>query len=100
TMVNKNYIKGRNLEYLIKNKLEKRGFYVTRAAGSKGVDLIAIKRNKTGGGVRVLMVSCKTTGYVPPQEREELSYLAKKYGAEPLFTRKDSGKWELVALST
>jgi Holliday junction resolvase len=42
-MTNKNYVRGRSKEYRLKNKLEKAGFIVTRAAGShSSFDLIAI----------------------------------------------------------
>lgn len=39
------YRKGARLEYWVKQKLEKNGYYVVRSAGSHGVaDLIAFKR--------------------------------------------------------
>src|SRR2546426_9942371 len=44
-MTNANYNRGRNLEYLIKDKLEKEGYFVTRSAGSHGVDLVAMHQS-------------------------------------------------------
>lgn len=44
-MPNKNYAKGRRLEYSIKKKLEKEGFTVFRTAGSHSAcDLIAVNQ--------------------------------------------------------
>ncbi|MEM1668908.1 MAG: restriction endonuclease [Thermofilaceae archaeon] len=49
-----NYQKGRNFEYLIRKKLESKGFLVIRSAGSKGLfDLVAIKENE------VYLIQCK-----------------------------------------
>lgn len=40
----RNYYKGRRLEYRVKEKLEKAGYFVVRAAASKGIaDLVAVK---------------------------------------------------------
>lgn len=48
------YKKGRSFEYFIKEKLEKRGFYVIRSAGSHTLfDLIAISDTK------ILLIQCK-----------------------------------------
>jgi hypothetical protein len=54
--MNKNYIRGRNKEYLAKKQLEEKGFYVVRSAGSKScTDLIAITSD------RVILLQIKTT---------------------------------------
>lgn len=45
--MNARYRKGARLEREIKQKLEKLGFEVVRAAGSHGVDLLARKENFT-----------------------------------------------------
>ena len=52
-MPNKNYTKGRDLEYKVKSIFEEAGWSVIRGAGSKGevdgfkVDLVASKRGRT-----------------------------------------------------
>jgi len=46
--MNRKYNKGRNLEYEIKDELEKLGYVVLRSAGSKGNwDLVGIKKDLT-----------------------------------------------------
>lgn len=49
--MNKNYIRGVNIEYKIKKLLEEQGYYVSRSSGSHGaVDIIAINKD----GVRLI----------------------------------------------
>jgi len=45
-MVNKNYIRGRNREYMVIKILKKEGYIAQRSAGSHGVDVIAWMNNK------------------------------------------------------
>jgi Holliday junction resolvase len=50
-----NYAKGRGFEQRARSRLEQRGYFVVRSAGSKTpVDLVAIKSNE-----RPLFVQCK-----------------------------------------
>jgi len=57
-----NYTRGRGLEYACRTVLERHGFWVIRAAGSKGVaDLVASKRSPAGDAV-LLLVQCKLGG--------------------------------------
>jgi Holliday junction resolvase len=96
---NPNYRRGRNLEYLVKKKLELQGYFVSRSAGSHSVDLIAIKSNETYPMHDILFVSCKVSGYVPPVEKADFMELAHKFGAIPMLTRRDAQRrWELVPL--
>ncbi len=94
-MANKNYEKGRRVEYIIKHKLEERGFLVVRSPASKGAfDLLAL----APGGTRILMVSCKADGYVPPDELRRLLDVAERYGAEAYVSRKSGGEWVIEPL--
>ena len=94
-MTNPKYVRGRNLEYLIKEKLENEGYFVTRSAGSHGVDLVALGRTSPLCP-RVKFISCKVGGYIRPDEKLDLVTLARTVGAEPLMTQKKNGRWELV----
>ena len=68
-MTNKNYICGRNKEYLAKKQLEANGSYVTRSAGSKGIfDLVAITHE------RVTLIQVKTTKRVSSPNFTEATY--------------------------
>lgn len=71
----RNYVKGRNFEYRVQNYLRKKGYYVIRAYGSKGMyDLIAIPpSNDKEIHNYPLMIQCKTNGYIKPLERESLN---------------------------
>lgn len=97
-MPNKAYGRGRALEYAMKDKLEKQGYFVVRAAGSHGVaDLVAIKYYKLGA--EILFISCKIPMYAPPAERKALLDAAARYGAVAMITKKNpKGQWELQRL--
>jgi Holliday junction resolvase len=94
-MPNRQYKRGRALEYLMKDKLEKQGYFVVRAAGSHGVaDIMAIKSYSAGH--EILFVSCKIPQYAPPAERRALVEAAVRCGAIPMMTVKDkAGTWKL-----
>jgi hypothetical protein len=93
--MNANYKKGARLEYLIRDKLRKAGYFCNgRSAGSHGVDLIALppfglSMNLASLiGIKgrwetrsILFVSCKVGEYIPPNERLSLLKAAKQYGA-------------------
>ena len=65
---NKNYVKGRNFEYRVQNYLRKKGYYVIRSYGSKGLyDLIAVPPKG-----QTLMIQAKSNGYIKPLERKSL----------------------------
>jgi len=65
-----NYRRGRAGEYRAKAALERAGFCVIRAAGSKGpADLVAFD------GVSIRLISVKVNCYVSAIEREQLQLL-------------------------
>jgi|SRR6516162_1421433 hypothetical protein len=73
------YSDGRRLEYAARDDLVADGYFVIRAASSKGkVDLAAFKQGE------ILFVQCKTDGDIGPAERAELRRLAALVGAVPL----------------
>ena len=67
------YRRGRRWEYEVARKLRDEGYFVIRAAGSKPIDLIAIKDGQ------VMLVECKTKK-PSPSEVEELRELGRKLG--------------------
>jgi len=76
------YQKGRRFEYKVKKWLENAGFTVFRCAGSKPIDLIAIKKDKS---TVILLIECKLSCTLPSQERQKLINLASKTGGIPIF---------------
>lgn len=67
-----NYAHGRQTEWAIRADLERHGYEVIRAAGSKGpADLVAIKPGQ------VLLINVKRTRPPGPKERQALRALAK-----------------------
>lgn len=70
------YAKGRRLEYRVKRVLESWGYFVVRCAGSKPVDLVAIKDGKA------ILVEVKSRNYLKPDEREKLRKIQETSGAE------------------
>lgn len=89
------YIKGRRLEYKVRDIFRTKGYVVIRAAQSKPVDLICIKDG------RVLLIECKTRQSALSKDRkEELLQLAKVSGALLLLASKKKHKIELTDLET
>lgn len=77
------YQLGAALEYRVKALLEKDGYYVVRAAASKGlVDLAAMKPRQ------LLLVQCKRSGSLPPAEWNALYDLAVHLEAVPVMAVK------------
>jgi len=81
-----NFSKGRGLEYVVRDRLRAEGFVVFRYAGSRPVDLIAIREG------RILLVECKTgrNPYFPPNQLSHIvdgSEKGKpiKRGTQPFF---------------
>ena len=80
----KNYRKGRNFEYKVRDVYRSQGYFVLRSPRSMGpVDLVAIKKGE------VLLIQCKISGYMPLQQKEELVQLAESIGAKPLLIGRD-----------
>ena len=75
-MVN-NYIKGRNLEYQAKERLKSLSYVVFRCAGSRPVDLVAIKDG------RILLVECKAglKPYLSPSQSNHILGISKTINA-------------------
>ena len=76
------YRRGCRFEYKVKKFLEKAGFTVFRCAGSKPIDLIAVKKDENP---LILLVECKTNSILPTSEKEKLIRIAKKTGGIPIF---------------
>jgi len=75
------YVKGRRFEYRVRDFLRKNGFVVIRAAQSKPVDLVCLRRGQA------ILVECKTEKSVlVTRRRQELLSLAEEAGAVPLLS--------------
>jgi len=75
------YLKGRNLEYAVRRKLGSLGYVVFRCAGSRPVDLIAIKDGQT------LLVECKAglNPYLTQKQSNHILSMSKKASAIPVL---------------
>jgi Holliday junction resolvase len=71
------YRKGRLFEYKVRDKLLEMGFAVFRCAGSKPVDLIAIRPDG-----KVFLIECKRSKKPTKKEIEENKAYAEQYKAE------------------
>jgi len=76
-----NYSKGRNLEYSVRERLKGLGYTMFRCAGSRPVDLIAIKESK------MLLVECKTSlnPFLSPNQLNHILEISKKVKATPIL---------------
>ena len=74
-------MKGRLLEYAVRRKLRSMGYYVFRCAGSRPVDLIAMKDGKT------LLIECKAglNPHLTPKQRNHILEIASKIKGEPIL---------------
>ena len=90
-MSNKNYVRGRNFEYKIKKKYEKKGYIVFRTAGSHSVaDLIAIPKLEKIDEWNPILIQCKaTTKKTYEKEMKELVAVASKYGCRAILETKN-----------
>ncbi|HEX59123.1 MAG TPA: hypothetical protein ENF26_03115 [Methanomicrobia archaeon] len=86
------YARGAAFERKVRRLLEEDGWFVVRAAGSKGiVDLVALRERDNV--LRVQLISCKLNGYVPPAEREQLLELKRRLPhAEVLIAARRAGE--------
>ena len=73
--------KGRLLEYAVRRKLRALGYYVFRCAGSRPVDLIAMKEGKT------LLIECKSglNPHLTPKQRDRILEIARIVHEEPVL---------------
>ena len=76
-----NYSKGRNLEYSVRERLKALGYIVFRCAGSRPVDLIAIREGK------ILLVECKAglNPYLSPNQLNHIIEISKIAVATPVL---------------
>lgn len=76
-----NYRRGEAVAYKCRDRLLDAGWWVIKAAGSKGVaDLVALKY----GTAPVLIQVKNKPGPLPPNERAELFQVALSLGATPI----------------
>jgi len=75
------YRRGREWEYRVASKLRDEGYFVIRAAGSKPIDLIAIKDGQ------VMLVECKSKK-PSSSEVEELRKLGRELGVKVVLAVK------------
>jgi len=88
-----NYKRGRNAEYVIKQKFEKEGYVVIRSAGSHGpADLIAARDHE------IILIQVKTNGYLSKAEKEKLKEWAKHFGGKPVVAKKKGRRWVFLPL--
>jgi len=103
------YQKGTQFEYLVKAKLEKKGYFVVRSAGSKGMfDLIAfspknwderrLKTNCIYSEYHILAIQCKSIGRINKEQIDEIVKTAKTYGLIPMLATKLNRKPILIDL--
>ena len=89
------YQLGRALEYRVRDALLSKGFYVIRAPKSGGpADLVAL-----GKGIQ-LLVQCKRTGRLDPDEWNELYDWAKTIGALAIVASCPTGRGTQYKLLT
>ena len=89
------YVKRRRFEYRVRDFFRKNGFVVIRAAQSKPIDLVCVRRGQ------VIFVECKTErSRLGRVKRQELLSLADAAGAMPLLTVRKKRKLLLKDLRT
>lgn len=79
----KAYVKGRRFEYQVKRLLESQGFTVFRLAGSKPLDLVAVRNGK------VMFVECKANPSISGVDRDRLGKWSFKLGCPVSLFLKD-----------
>jgi len=93
-----NIAKGKRLEYKAKAIFQARGYTVFRCAGSKPVDLIAIKHNLDpvtpvfGQKHEILLIECKKGGHYPMEQKLKQIALAKQIGAKLILVEQKNRK--------
>jgi len=74
-------VKGRRFEYQVRDFFRKNGFVVIRAAQSKPIDLVCLRRGEA------IFVECKTEkSALGARRRQELLSLAEAAGAVPMLS--------------
>ena len=89
------YVKGRRLEYKVRDIFRSKGYVVIRAAQSKPIDLICLKDGK------VLLVECKIRqSSLSKSRKSELLKLAEASGGLLLLASRKKRGIELTDLET
>jgi len=84
----RNYEKGRRLEYVLKEQLERQGCFVVRSAGSRGpADLVAIK------GGKATLIQVQKRSHLPKEKENALKLAAKKAGCDAYLAYRVQRKW-------
>jgi len=71
-----NVSKGRGLEYAVRDCLKAEGYIVFRCAGSRPVDLVAIREGK------IILLECKTgkNPSLPPKQLKHILEISERVG--------------------
>jgi Holliday junction resolvase len=88
-----NYETGRRLEYRVRDIFRKSGFFVIRAAQSKPIDLVCLRKGES------VLVECKAgSSYLSDVRRKELVALGERTGATVVLARRKHRTVELTNL--
>ncbi len=88
-----NYEAGRRLEYRIRDLFRRQGYFVIRAAQSKPIDLVCIRKGRT------VLVECKAgRSFLGVARRKELLGIAEQAGAAIILARRKHRQLELTNL--
>ncbi len=88
-----NYEAGRRLEYRVRDIFRRNGFFVIRAAQSKPIDLVCLRKGKP------VLVECKAgSSFLGERKKQELLDVAQKAGATVVLARRRHRKVELTNL--
>ncbi len=87
------YRKGYRFERRVRKYLEKLGYIVFRAAGSKPIDLIVITRRKG------FIIECKVSRkYLRKNDISRLMYIHEKTGLIPVFAYRENNEIKFLNL--
>ena len=92
------YTRGSNFERRVKKYLEGAGWFVVRAAQSKGLADLMGARKTEWGYPEVCLVSCRIHGRWSPQEKQDLLAAAEKTSAIAFLASRGPGPHYLLNL--
>jgi Holliday junction resolvase len=82
-----NYSRGYAFELKAWKDLQRHGYFIVRAGGSRGpVDLMAV-----APGPQVLFIQCKRDGRLSIEDRRDLYNLGMAFNATPILAYSDKG---------
>lgn len=88
-----NYTRGRALEHRIKKKFLEKGFFVIRAAQSKGLaDLVCVRHDM------VIFIQCKLGGVIGPEEWNLFYDQCLRVEAEPVIALSKERKTRILKI--